>query len=236
MSPAQGRIVYDHVVATRPMLALELGTAHGVGAAYIAAALPPGGRLITVDFTGASYSPSPTEVLARAGLADRVDVVQPASSYTWFLKSELERGAPRFDFAYLDGAKNWTIDGLAVVLLERVLRPGGWLLMDDLHWTYDDDPGRDVTDGVTVRALSPAERSEPHLRAVFDLLIAGNPAWTDLRVQDDWWGWARRVRENEAAGPQRVSVETSRSVGSLAATGLRRAARATRRRARSLRG
>ena len=60
-------------------------------------------------------------------------------------------GAPRFDLVYLDGAKNWTIDGLAVVLAERLLRPGGWLLMDDLHWTYGDDPGREVTDGVTVR-------------------------------------------------------------------------------------
>ncbi len=236
MSPAQGRTVFDHVSATRPLQALELGTAHGVGAAYIAAALPPGGRLVTVDHAGAEYDPEPAEVLSRAGVADRVDVVREHSSYTWWLKTELARGEPRFDFAYLDGAKNWTVDGLAVLLLERVLRPGGWLLMDDLHWTYDDDPGREVTDGVTVRALSPAERSEPHVRAVFDLLIAGNPAWTDLRVQDDWWGWARRRRADEAAGPQRVRVETTRSVGALAATGLRRAARVARRRARALRG
>ena len=235
MSPAQGRIVYDHVRATRPTWALELGTAHGVGAAYIAAALPPGGRLITVDHAGAAYDPPPEHVLARAGVRDRVDVVRAHSSYTWWLKGELARDEPRLDFAYLDGAKNWTIDGLAVLLLERVLRPGGWLLMDDLHWTYADDPGREVTDGVTVRALSGAERAEPHLRAVFDLLVAGNPAWTDLRVQDDWWGWARRRRDDEAAGPQRVRVETTRSVGALAATGLRRAARVARRRARAFR-
>ncbi len=237
MSPAQGRTVFDHVSATRPMHALELGTAHGVGAAYIAAALPPGGRLVTVDHAGAAYDPPPEDVLARAGVADRVDIVREHSSYTWWLKIELEsaRSQPRFDFAYLDGAKNWTVDGLAVLLLERVLRPGGWLLMDDLHWTYGDDPGRAVADGVTVRALSPAERGEPHLRAVFDLLIAGNPAWTDLRVQDDWWAWARRRREDEAVGPQRVRVETTRTVGALAATGLRRAARSARRRARALR-
>ena len=37
MSPEQGRVVYDHVRATRPAEVLELGTAHGVGAAYIAA-------------------------------------------------------------------------------------------------------------------------------------------------------------------------------------------------------
>lgn len=232
MSPAQGRVVYEHVARTQPRWAVELGTAHGVGAAYIAAALPPGGRLITVDFAGAAYDPSPEDVLARAGVAGRVDVVREHSSYTWWLKAELERSEPRLDFAYLDGAKNWTIDGLAVLLLERCLRPGGWLLIDDLHWSYDDDPGRAVSDGVTVRSLSAAERGEPHLRAVFDLLIAGNPAWTDLRIQDDWWAWARRRRADEAAGPQRVRVETTRSVGALAATGLRRAVRTARRRAR----
>ena len=43
MSPEQGRLVYDHVRATRPDAVLELGTAHGVGAAYLAAALEDNG-------------------------------------------------------------------------------------------------------------------------------------------------------------------------------------------------
>ena len=51
MSPAQGRIVYDHVRAAQPADVLELGTAHGVGAAYMAAA---GAKVTTVDFAGAS--------------------------------------------------------------------------------------------------------------------------------------------------------------------------------------
>ena len=38
MTPEQGRIVYDHVVRTGARDVLELGTAHGVGAAYLAAA------------------------------------------------------------------------------------------------------------------------------------------------------------------------------------------------------
>ena len=71
---------------------------------------------------------------------------------------------------YLDGAKNWTIDGLAVILIEKLLRPGRWLLMDDLDWTYGQDPGREITDGIHHRELSERERTEPHLRAVFDLL------------------------------------------------------------------
>jgi len=58
MSPEQGRIVYDHVRAARPAEVLELGTAHGVGAAYMAAALRDNGagRLVTVDFAANAES------------------------------------------------------------------------------------------------------------------------------------------------------------------------------------
>ena len=168
MSPDQGRIVYDHVRNAKPDAVLELGTAHGVGAAYLAGALADNahGHLTTVDFAGAAYDPSPEAVLARAGVAQRVTVVREFSSYTWWLKEQVQArsdGAgnvePAYDFVYLDGAKNWTIDGLAVVLVEKLLRPGGWLLMDDLPWTYAQHPGREATDGVVHRELSEPERT-----------------------------------------------------------------------------
>ena len=147
------------------------------------------------------------------------------SSYTWWLKEQVQARSdragnvePLYDFVYLDGAKNWTIDGLAVVLVEKLLRPGGWLLMDDLDWTYAQDPGRDATDGIVHRELSEAERTEPHLRAVFDLIVAQHPSFTEVRVQDEWWGWARKA----PGEPRRYSVETSRPLGALAAGALRR--------------
>src|SRR3954451_23916058 len=91
MSPEQGRIVYDHVRATRPAEVLELGTAHGVGAAYLAAALEDNGagRLTTVDFDGAAYDPAPEVVLARAGVAGGVRVLRVSSSYTWWLREQV---------------------------------------------------------------------------------------------------------------------------------------------------
>src|ERR1700742_2488517 len=82
MSPAQGRLVYAHVRDSGARDVLELGTAHGVGAAYMAAA---GAHVTTVDFAGARYDPSPEEIVARAGVADRVTIVREFSSYTWWL-------------------------------------------------------------------------------------------------------------------------------------------------------
>src|SRR5688572_9999459 len=108
MSPAQGRLVYDHVKASGAKDVLELCTAHGVGAAYMAAA---GAHVTTVDFQGAHYDPSPAEVARRAGVADRVTIVREYSSYTWWLKTQIEARSdehgnvePAYDFVYLDGA------------------------------------------------------------------------------------------------------------------------------------
>jgi predicted O-methyltransferase YrrM len=240
MSPEQGRIVCDHILATRPAEVLELGTGHGVGAAYLAAGLAGAGagHLTTVDYAGAAFDPPPEEVLARTGLADRVTIVREFSSYTWWLKEQVQARSdsagnvePLYDFVYIDGAKSFTIGGLAVVLVEKLLRPGGWLLLDDLDWRHTDSPAREATDGVVQRELSAAERREPHLRAVFDLVIAQHPSFTELRVQDEWWGWARKA----PGEPRRYTLETSRPLGVRvggAARHLKRRARRALRRAR----
>ena len=235
MSPAQGRIVYDHVREAGAQDVLELGTAHGVGAAYLAAA---GARVTSVDFAGARYEPSPEDVVARAGVADRVTLVREFSSYTWWLKEQVQARSdadgnvePAYDLIYLDGAKNFTVDGLAVVLAEKLLRPGGWLLMDDLGWTYSDDPGREETDGVVIRSLSEPERREPHLRAVFELIVRQHPSFTETRIQDEWWGWARKA----PGEPRKHSVEVSRPLGAVVGGAVRKAGRSARRALRGLR-
>ncbi len=240
MSPDQGRIVGDHVRRTAARDVLELGTAHGVGAAYLAAGLedPAAGRVTTVDFAAAVYEPGPEAVLERAGVRDRVEIVRAYSSYTWWLKEQVAARSdaagnvtPGYDFVYLDGAKHFTIDGLAVVLVEKLLRPGGWLLMDDLDWRYADDPGRDATDGIVHRSLSEAELREPHLRAVFDLIVAQHESFTELRVQDEYWGWARKA----PGEPRRYSLETSRPLDALVLGAARKAKRRVRARVRAVR-
>lgn len=238
MSEAQGRIVYDHISSNRVQKVLELGTAHGVGAAYMAAALSEGGSLTTVDFDKAVFDPSPEETLDKAGVAAKVTLVREYSSYTWWLKKQIEHHSdksgncqPVYDFIYLDGAKNWTIDGMAVILAEKLLKPGGWLLLDDLGWMYSDDPSRRISDGITVRDLSADERSEPHLRAVFNLIVAPHPSFTELKIVDDWWGWARKDPE---ANVKWMHYEESRSFSAVVLTGMRRTRRKIMRTTRTL--
>jgi predicted O-methyltransferase YrrM len=226
ISPRQGRVLYDHLRAAVPETVLELGTARGVSAAYMAAALEANGRgrLITVDSSEFRWrDPTPEETLEAAGLLEWVSIERSYSTYTWFLKEQIEERSdksgncePLYDFCFLDGQKNWTVDGLAVFLIEKLLRPGGWLLMDDLGWTYSPQrEGRHYF--VDIGTLTEKERTEPHMRAVFDLIVKQHPAFTELRIQDEWFGWARKNPDQA----RQLTIETTRSLPSYVLAGMR---------------
>ena len=158
------------------------------------------------------------------------------SSYTWWLKEQVQARSdragnvePLYDFVYLDGAKNWTIDGLAVVLVEKLLRPGGWLLMDDLDWTYAQDPGREATDGIVHRELSEPERTRA--APARGVRPDRRPAPVVHRASGSRTsGGAGRARRPASRGATRV--ETSRPLGALAAGALRRLKRRAQQRLR----
>ena len=80
------------------------------------------------------------------------------------------------------------------------------------------------------RELSEPERTQPHLRAVFDLIVAQHPSFTELRVQDEWWGWARKA----PGEPRRYTLETTPPARRARRRRRPQALRAGRRRARAL--
>jgi len=47
-----------------------------------------------------------------------------------------------FDLVYLDGAHSFLFSGLACALLKTLIREGGYLIFDDLHWSYGTSPDR----------------------------------------------------------------------------------------------
>src|SRR5215207_7812873 len=228
MTPEQGRRIYDHVRKARPSEILELGTSYGVSAAYMAAALEANGegQITTVDHV---RSNSPEDLLERIGptVLRRIRLVRiEDSSYNWWLKEQIRARSDAagnceslYDFCYLDGAHNWTVDGFAVVLVEKLLRPGAWLLLDDLNWVYRSDPHGMRERGVFF-PLSALERTEPHIRGVFDVIVKPHPGLGDFRVEDDVWGWARK----SSTEPRRMSVQVSQSLPTTVKTLLLRAA------------
>jgi predicted O-methyltransferase YrrM len=158
---------------------------------YLAAALESNGQgsLTSVDIPSAlEREPSAGELLQRAGLAHRVSLIIDPDSYVWWLRRRLRecssdgRIEPAYDFVFLDGAHTWDTDGLAFCLVDRLLAPGGWILFDDLDWTPSDPD---------CAAVPEDTRDFAHIREVWDLLVATDPRYDELRT-DGAWGYARK--------------------------------------------
>ncbi len=221
ISTHSARVLYDFILTEKPERCLELGFAHGASSAYIAAALDELGRgqLTSVDLeASAEFRPTMEDTLALVGLESRVSIHREVNSYNWFLKKEIERlsenGAcePIYDFVFIDGSKNWTIDGFAFFLADKLLRPGGWILFDDYDWRYTKsvEKGRDGSDGVSTRHMSPDQIEQPNVAAIFHLLVAQHPDYSNFKVQDRSWAWAQKVAGERSVAFTRKSRLKSR--------------------------
>lgn len=206
-NPAKGRYLYDFVIAHRPERVLELGVAHGVSTCYFAAALQEvGGKIDCVDLQRV-FEPSVEELSARLGLQALITPYRELSSYTWFLKKIIEQQTcdgfcePVYDLCFIDGSKDWTNDGCAFFLVDKLLKPNGWLIFDDFTWTHRAH-GRDK--GYVFPRMSEEELAEPHIESIFRLLVMQHPSYTQFEVRDDILGIARK-----GAGEARALLYTS---------------------------
>jgi predicted O-methyltransferase YrrM len=210
-SPRRGELIHNFVRDHSFENCLELGFAHGVGSVYIASALEANGRghLTSVDIPSAlERDPLASDLLAQAGLTHRAALVVEPTSYTWFLHRMLREQLrdstidPLFDFVFIDGAHTWDVDGFAFLLVDRLLKPGGWILFDDLEWIPDGECSQGGTD---------AQRSLPQVREVWDLLVLTHPRYDEIRT-DGATGWAHK---STTADPQVRVVTKFAPVGQL---------------------
>jgi predicted O-methyltransferase YrrM len=217
ISPEHGLDLYEMILRERPAHILELGIAHGTATCYMAAALDElaAGSITAVDLDSARFAPSAETQLATCGLSRYADIVRMQTGYTWFLHDEIRRQTtsgrcrPKYDLCIIDGPKNWTIDGCAFFLVDKLLNPGGWIIFDDYGWTYAGaDAARPATDGVTHRDLSSEERTTPQIREVFELLVVPHQNYSRFVLQDHKdWAMAQKIVAPEKTYTIRYSSE-----------------------------
>ncbi|HUD70390.1 MAG TPA: O-methyltransferase [Dongiaceae bacterium] len=103
VSPPQGKMLFLLARLQGARAILEIGTLGGYSAIWLARALPPGGRLITLE-----ADPRHAEVaranIARAGLAGAVDV-RCGRALDTLPSVAKERGAEGFDLIFIDADK-----------------------------------------------------------------------------------------------------------------------------------
>lgn len=137
VSPVYGKLLTLLARAIGARRILEIGTLGGYSTICLARALPPGGQLITLEF-----NPLHAEVaranIARAGLADRVEIIVGRAADSLAVLAAEGRGP--FDFIFIDADKpsypaylDWSL---------RLSRPGTLIVADNVV-----RQGRIVDDG-----------------------------------------------------------------------------------------
>jgi predicted O-methyltransferase YrrM len=136
VSAMQGRLLFVLATTIRARRILELGTLGGYSTIHLARALPPDGRLVSLE-----YSPRHAEVAAgnieRAGLADRVEIVVGDA-----LESLPRLAGGEFDLVFLDADKANNPSYLDWAL--RLTRPGSLIVADNVV------RGGDVLDAASI--------------------------------------------------------------------------------------
>jgi predicted O-methyltransferase YrrM len=198
MTEEQGRLIYDFILRTKPVEILELGTGVGTSSCYIAAALDElgKGRITTID-----RNPELPEWVRKTftkadpALLRFVEIVSNTSSYNDALLPRIEAQTkngvcePYLDFCYIDGAHTWSDDGFAFFLADKLLKPGGWVLFDDMAWTIASSP--EASQRTWFEAMSAELRATMQVAKVYDLLVAPHPSYDNLVKVGDW-GWAQK--------------------------------------------
>ena len=169
---------------------LELGFYHGVSTCYMAAALSAagGGSIVTIDLLSAEKrQPNIEQLLMSCGYTDVVDFYYEPVSYNWRLMKLIEENRQTFDLCYLDGGHDWYNTGYAFFLVDKLLKPGGWILFDDLDWTMEH------IDAKWALRKPLEERITPQVRKVWDLLVKTHPNYSNFR-ESNGWGYAQKIK------------------------------------------
>lgn len=189
-------LVLDQLIKSNNLTnLLELGFAHGVSSCYFASILKDMGvgHLTTIDLEIAkSRNPNIEQLLNKLGLTDFVDYYYENTSYTWRLMKFIEENdEPIFDFCYIDGAHDWYVDGFAFFLVDKLLKPGGYIIFDDMNWTFASSPSLKNTP--YVQKMSDDEKNTAQIGKVFDLLVKTHPNYHNFDIlNDNSWGIAQK--------------------------------------------
>ena len=127
VSPAQGKLLYLLARMNGAKTILEIGTLGGYSTIWLARALPPGGRVVTLELEK-RHADVARANLERAGLSGLVDLrVGPALESLSALGAE---GAGPFDFIFIDADKPNNPHYLSWAM--RLSRPGTVIVCDNV--------------------------------------------------------------------------------------------------------
>lgn len=107
-------------------------------------------------------------------------------SYNWKLSSMCLENEMVFDIVFLDGAHSLFHDGLATVLLKKLIKPGGILIFDDVFWSYMSSPKNNPEKRPEILEDYTREQIETEqIKRVINIFMENDDEWE--RIGDINW-------------------------------------------------
>jgi predicted O-methyltransferase YrrM len=165
VTPNLGKLLYLLAKIRGAQKILEIGTLAGYSTIWLARALPPGGRMITLEADPKHAEISQSNI-AQAGLSQTVEV-RLGSALDLLPKLEAEKSGP-FDLIFVDAEKRDNPDYFVWSL--KLSKPGNILVFDNV-----------VRDGAVIDPANTTPSVEGIRR--FNELVAAEPRVTATAIQ-----------------------------------------------------
>ncbi len=109
-------------------------------------------------------------------------------SYAWSIseliyKMRNDKLNGLFDLVYLDGAHNFFTDGLTCCLLKECLKPNGYIVFDDVCWTYSSSETCKKDD--VLRFITEEQFEDQQVLRVIDMFMENDPMFKRINLWED---------------------------------------------------
>jgi predicted O-methyltransferase YrrM len=161
VAPNQGKLLHVLARAVDARRILEVGTLAGYSTIWLARALAPGGKVVTLEYDAKHADVARTN-FERAGLEGAIDM-RMGKALDTLAQLAAEGGAP-FDFTFIDADKEHNADYVTWAL--RLSRPGSLIVIDNVVRDGKVADAANTDSAVLgVRRMNELLASEPRLAA-----------------------------------------------------------------------
>jgi predicted O-methyltransferase YrrM len=170
----------EHVIAilkqsgiSSPVVA-ELGVGIGATTLKLATCLNNTGQIHLFDFHDKVVELcSDLEKLGFTNIKCFGNTSKHWDSYNWTLAKFLLAGQRNiYDYIYIDGAHTFAVDGLAFTLCDLLLKPGGFMEVDDYDWKFSKAQWMKDTRN---EFMTDEQIDTAQVAMVVDIFLNGNP-------------------------------------------------------------
>ncbi len=176
VAPNQGKLLHVLARSINARRILEVGTLGGYSTIWLARALAPGGKLITLE-----YEPKHADIaranIERAGLAHLVEIRLGKAIDT--LPRIAAEGAGAFDFVFIDADKPGNADYFAWAM--KLTRVGGIIIVDNVVRDGEVINARGDVNAQGARRLFEVMAKEPRVSATA-VQTVGSKKWDGFAI------------------------------------------------------